>query len=437
MLGGRLYSSHRALNIPAPNYIAASAKGIATLWHDQVLITDQEGALIRKVAIPASVEPTQMLWVGDDLWVADYRTKKILVIGAGSQHWLVLKGPRISAQFKIHPDFGNGRLFVSNGAGHNLQVYDPQGNFRFAFGQEGRQPGQLMFPNQFLLEESGNLLIANTKSPAIDRYSPEGKFLARVVVPTGDAIYRYPTKVALAPDRIVTLEEDGFLQDGRLALYTAQGKYLGSQEPVEDFKLIGDMATWGDRVFATDLKNAKVYAFAAADLHFLGEYSPDLKRIGAEYQKDFRRWDRLSTLCLWGLLAILIPLVYFYARFRKNRAALPNLQSGGTRSSGKPLAEIDQGRRPGILPPKKLNGKAALLSALFPGLGQVYKRQIVKGLLFMGAFTVVAFILAVSFEPILAGSVEWTPFSIFGMGMILFWCLVLYASGIWDAWKNR
>lgn len=651
LVGGRLFFSSRAQNIPAPNFIAASEQGIATHWRDQILVTDHEGTLIRRIALPENMIPTQLIWAGEELWVPDYRSKKILVISQHDQHWFALNGPRISAHFKVFPDFTNQRIFLSDGAAHSINTYDFQGRLRSSFGREGRNPGELKFPNQFLLEDSGTLLIANTKSPGIDRYSADGSFIERVVTPTGDPDYLYPTGLALAAGRIVTLECDGFLQDGRIALYTAQGDYLRSQQGVEDFKLIGDLTVWEDRVLATDLANAKVYAFATDDLRFLGEFSADLKRIGDGFQDDFHLWDQLSKLCLWGLLIILVALIYFYVKFRKhqdaqerptsNNGARPveNLSVNGTEVSAS-VAHIDFSNLefiavkassvvdvlsvaliafpvlfspwllqnklgcsqelilfgmagcalslgPGVLlsansnwgsavslkrarklleklvknqgmkilggvakvgiahgrdktsrlllmtpkaltvaefslfgqltkvyrvdwngvvvkkenfifpaislhfagekwvafavsrtyltrlrstledyrknfvktttqdsPAKRAQGtertrsedwsregkfnnhRAALLSLLFPGLGQFYQRRIIRGALFMVGFTLMVFMIAVNLEGILAGSVDWTPESMGGMGVVLALGLLLISSAVWDAWKN-
>jgi hypothetical protein len=649
LLAGRLYCSERALHAPAPNFIAASEQGIATLWGDEVLVTDPDGSLLRRVTLPGEVTPTHLTWAGEELWLADYRSKRILILGAGGQRWLPLKGPKISAHFKVVPDFSTNCIFVS--AGHGIQVYDLQGEFRYAFGKEGQRPGELKFPNQFLLDESGELLIANTKSPAIDRYAPDGRFLARVVKPTGHADYRYPTNVALAPERIVTLEADGFLQDARIALYDRHGRYLGSHEEVKDFKLIGDIAVWGDRVLATDLANARVYAFAAEDLRFLGDYSGDLQRLGEASRRESGFWSRLAGFCLWGMLALLVPVIWFYARFRSGQAgaarvqappvsgavetlevgrkhvpdrvdldllgplefiavetrpvfdilafallgaplltllwlrfnleAIPRqaalavmplvlltavagallsvrsswgcpvslkkarkhlatlLRNRGTevlagvervgigfcvdktsvlllvaprqltiaefdwfgRLSGlcrlprdgvavddqrfvlpaialrygekkKILQDIDRrflnrlraalengrdaapagsvppGQAPGVAAPgsagiagpgatkKRLHPQAALLSALFPGLGQFYKRHIVRGALFMALFAPVALSLAINIEPTLAGSIDWAPESVARVALVLMFGLPLYAVNLWDALKN-
>lgn len=314
LLMGRLYFSHRAVKSPTPNFITASEYGVATLWLDRIMVTDHAGNLVKQIQLPEDVTPTQMIWAGEDLWVADYDSKNILIASASGQRWLPLKGPEISAHFKVAPDFSNNRVFVS--AGHSIHVYDLQGRFSHSFGKEGERPGEFKFPNQFLLNDSGNLLIANTKSPAIDEYAPDGTFIARLVKPMGDSTYRYPTNVVLTPDRIVTLEADGFLEKGRIALYDLRGRYLGRNEIVADFQVIGDIAAWEGRILATDMVNSRVYAFAADDLHFLGDYSEDLKRLGEESRVRAKTWNRLATLSLLGMLALLMPIVYFYYKFR-------------------------------------------------------------------------------------------------------------------------
>ncbi|HBT82107.1 MAG: hypothetical protein A2091_07145 [Desulfuromonadales bacterium GWD2_61_12] len=655
LLGGRLYTSQRALNTPAPNFIAASEEGIATLWGKEVMVTDQAGKLLRRIALPDNLIPTQMIWSGNELWIADYRAKDILILGEKGQKRGQLAGPKISGHFKLVPDLARGRIFISTG--HQMRLYDQQGTYLLAFGNEGREPGQLKFPNQFLLEPSGNLLIANTKSPAIDRYAPDGTFLARVVTPTGNTTYQYPTNVAVAADRIVTLEADSYLQDARIALYDSQGKYLGEHQAVPDFKLIGDIAVWGDRVIASDLANAKVYAFAIADLRFLGELSPDLTRLGNEFEATHLFWQKWADYSLWGMLALLVPIVFFYLKYRKEQAALPKGQKDGdptametldvnkmnrlehidldalppleflavttrpgidllaalllgvpfigvnwvlfappawpqtrllgllflgvamqvagvwlslrtgwgcpvSRNKARKLLgkllknqgheilagveqvgighcldkstlllllapqhlfiadfnflgqlngvcrlpytgivvedqkfllpafalsyggkkrilsaadktfmallratledyrlhpekndhilrrharEVDRALRPmpsqaapATLPAaaKPLNRKAALLSALLPGLGQFYKRHIFRGALFMIFFVPLAVIVAINLEPITAGTIDWAPQSVLGMGIVLSVGLVIFAVNIWDALRN-
>lgn len=438
LFAGRLYFSNQALNTPAPNFVTASEYGVATQWADRILVTDLAGNLLEQISLPEDIMPTQMIWVGDDLWIADYHSHQILVIDEDGQHWQPLTGSRIKAHFKIVPDISNDRIFVSNG--HAIQVYDLYGEFQYSFGKEGRSPGQLKFPNQFQLDDEGNLLIANTKSPAIDKFSPDGTFLSRVVSPTGHPNYRYPTNVILLPERIATLEADGYLQDARIALYDRQGKYLGQSEGINGFKLIGDIAAWEDRIFASDLENGRVYAFSAKDLSFLGDYSADLKRLGDDFQADFRLWTKLSRYSLIALLTMLVPLAIVYYRFRSRGARDRQEPTVGKRVDFETPRASDKKVNPVVAPtkrqPKSTHLKAALLSALFPGLGHFYKRQIIRGALFMISFTPVVLSLAIIAEPAYVGSVDWAPVSIARLVIILGMGLLIYVSGIWDALKS-
>ncbi|PLX79528.1 MAG: hypothetical protein C0616_10970 [Desulfuromonas sp.] len=316
LLVGRLYFSDKAISSPTPNFVAASEQGIATQWGDQILVTDHDGILQREIELP-DVIPTQLIWAGEDLWLADYRTHRILVIGEFEQYWLPLSGTKIAGHFKVVPDLENDRIFLSNH--HEIKIFNQNGEFQSSFGQEGRSPGQLKFPNQFLLDEGGNLIIANTKSPGIDKFTPDGRFLSRIVTPTGHQTYQYPTNVALLQDRIATLEADGYLQKARIALYDRQGGYLGQNQSVENFSLIGDIAAWDDRIYASDLENVRVYAFSAENLSFLGDYSADLQRRGEGFRNQSRRWQMWSTLSLCGMLVLLAPILYFYVKFRKHQ----------------------------------------------------------------------------------------------------------------------
>ncbi len=119
---------------------------------------------------------------------------------------------------------GSGRIFVTDTGNKRIQVFDPEGQFLFAFGGAGAGPGQLNEPVGLKFDGAGRLWVADTWNRRLQAFDPELRPVAQVPVPgwAGTGIQNKPyLAVGLDGSVWATDPEAGrvfrFAPDGRLA----------------------------------------------------------------------------------------------------------------------------------------------------------------------------------------------------------------------------
>lgn len=317
-VGVRLWADSRFKAVPYPNLMAASADGIAVACGQSVYLYAPDGTLLRSYPFATDVHPTQLFWDKGSLCLADMKTKGVLVLG-NQNELRKFRGATISAQFKVTREPATGHLFVSDGAGHRIIVFDETGRFLRSFGREGSEPGQFRFPNEMHFDESGQLLIANTKLPALEAYTPQGNFQGTLVTPEGDRTFRYPTDFAVTPDRLLVMENDGFLNRARVRAYDRKGART-AELSLGETEIIGDLVADGERLYLSDCSGRQVLAFSLAELRPLGPFSRDLAAKCAAWDREARAFKQISLRALVALLALCAPVIFFYLKMKRGEA---------------------------------------------------------------------------------------------------------------------
>ncbi len=86
----------------------------------------------------------------------------------------------------------SGDIFITDGYGNRRIVHlDSEGNFIKAWGEYGSAPGQFVLPHAIVLDEDGNLYVADRNSGRIQVFDQEGQFLDQwsgVLMPWGLSI---------------------------------------------------------------------------------------------------------------------------------------------------------------------------------------------------------------------------------------------------------
>lgn len=318
-VGVRLWADSRYKAVPYPNLLAASAEGVAVSCGQIVYVYDTDGTILRHYPLPAGVQPTQLFWDKGKLCLADMKSKSILELDIQEIKEKKLSGASISAQFKVTREPTTDRLFVSDGANHRILIFDEVGKYLRSFGKEGTNPGEFKFPNEMYFNETGQLLIANTKRPAIEIYSPDGQFQSTLVEPTGDKTYRYPTDFVLTPDRLLLLENDGFLNRAKIRSYDRKG-VKNAEVGIGDAKVIGAIVTIGDRLLMSDCEDRQLMTFSLSDLRPLGPFSGDFANKCAEWNRDAKLFKTISYGSLIALLFFCAPVILFYVRIKREES---------------------------------------------------------------------------------------------------------------------
>lgn len=377
-VGIKLWADSRYEAIPYPNLLAASSKGIAVGCGKNVYVYSSAGELLHSYLLPAGVQPTQLFWDRGILCLADMKSKKVLELDSQETRERGFSGASISAQFKIAREPGSGSLFVSDSASHRILVFDDNGKFLRNFGVEGTDPGQLKFPNELAFDENGLLLIANTKRPALDMYSLDGKFEGTLITPAGDPIHRYPTDIALTTDRLLTLEADGFLHRAKVRVYDRKGVRIAEVD-TGDAKVIGDIVVDGDRLLISDCVNRKVNVFSLQDLGSLGAFSSELANKCTEWQREATLFKKISNFALIHLLIFCAPVIIFYLRMKQKES--------------RAVAKVDVT----VLSSKPTGTGPKGVDDLFLG-GPVNARQVTVSIILLGAGSVSLSLLLIMFH---------------------------------------
>jgi hypothetical protein len=316
LVGVRLWSEARYRAVPVLNQIAASADGVAIACGQSVYLFSLDGVKIRTYALPDSVKTTQLFWDKGSLFLADMDNKNVLVLNAGADTTRNFTGPVINAQFKVIHEPGTGNLFVSDGGNHRILVFDPSYKYLRSFGQEGNRPGDFRFPNDMAFDESGRLLISNTKRSTIDVYSPDGNFLSTLVKSSGDRVYRYPTDFIVTPDRLLALENDGYLERGKVRVYDRMGVKVGELDLGGD-QIIGGLAAYGNTLYLTDSGNQELKTFSLTNLQPQGTFSHEFEVQNADWRREAALYKWISWGSLFGLVLFCAPVIIFYLKIKK------------------------------------------------------------------------------------------------------------------------
>jgi hypothetical protein len=336
-VGVRLWADARYKAVPYPNLMAASADGVAVVSGQIVYLYAPDGSPLRSYPLSAEVHPTQLFWDKGALCLSDMKNKTVLVFKPQANEVKKFTGATFSAQFKVTREPGTGRLFVSDSASHRILVFDEAGSYLRSFGREGTEPGEFRFPNELVFDETGQLLIANTKRPAIGIYAPDGQFQGTLVRPSGDKIFRYPTDFVVTPDRLLVLENDGFLERAKVRVYDRKGIKV-RELALGDVELIGDLVADGERLYLSDCGGRQLLAFSLADLRPLGPFSRDFASKCSEWDRDAKLFKMISLGALTALFLFCAPVIIFYLKMKREESKETSKVDLGLLSSKKTVA---------------------------------------------------------------------------------------------------
>jgi DNA-binding beta-propeller fold protein YncE len=75
-----------------------------------------------------------------------------------------------------------GELYVTEASvdGHRIVVFDSLGEPRAVFGEEGEEPGQILFANGVIADDKGRIFVSNGNNGRIDVFAPDGTYLESV-----------------------------------------------------------------------------------------------------------------------------------------------------------------------------------------------------------------------------------------------------------------
>ena len=218
--------------------------GIASDGHGLVYVSDatKKNVFIfdfnrRKVSMLAKAATFSL-----PLGMAVDKEGNLYVVDAGAQHVLVfspdhhpLRSIGSSKDF-INPAYVAvndrlNRVYVSDGKGQKIVVFNKQGKKLFTFGHLGTGKGELYGPQGIALAKNNDVYVADMLNARIDVFTADGKYL-RAFGKRGDAQWNFEMPKDLAFDAeghlyIIDSRKAAMMiyrPDGRLLLYISSGK---------------------------------------------------------------------------------------------------------------------------------------------------------------------------------------------------------------------
>lgn len=274
----------------APKSIFESPFGIASNGKGVVYISDLHGRRIqvfnfeKRTVEPFSgnssvMEPLGLELDGEGhLYVADAGRGVVLVFSPQGTLLRTISNPDIvesPAYLAINRKLG--RLYVSDGRGHKIVVFDLQGKELLRFGKRGKGGGEFYSPQGMAIDGKDQLFVADFLNARIQVFDADGQFL-RTFGKRGDRFFDFEAPKDLA------LDSDGnlFVADNRrsaIYTYTSEGEVLlvtgsdkrtshplGFSTPTAIY--IDDQ----DRIFVTDLLNRRFSVWQYLNAAYLDKH---------------------------------------------------------------------------------------------------------------------------------------------------------------------
>lgn len=445
LVGVRLWAAEKARAIPFPNMIAASVDRVAISWGKSILVFDPAGKQVASIPAPADAEIVHLAYDGEgNLWLGDYRTKRIFRLQGG--HWVtVVDGAgTIGGTFKFVQYPPTGEIFVTDTTNHRILAYSATGRLLRTISRAGKGEGELMFPNEILLLD-GDLLVVNTNAGRIDLFTRDGRFLKTFRQTEKDGFYRFPTLMTWLDGGRFAYLLTADLENAEAVVCDADGNTMGEFVTPKPLREVGDIACANGRAIITDNGTRQIYTFDAATLAYLGPFNQELSDRAASENRLESRYNLAGRGALFGLLVICIWAAIALYRTQRGTGrvattavtrlladmATPTGGGEARQPAGATATMAGTGTRPSPVPPVGGSWKPALLSAIYPGLGQFYNRQILKGSVLAALFTLEAYIITGPIIQIIDHSAELPPLGIpllvvIGLSPVVTWILAVY-----------
>jgi sugar lactone lactonase YvrE len=164
----------------------------------------------------------------------------------------------------VGPD---GKVYVSEGRGNRVTVFNPDGTFSASWGQPGSGDGEFNEPWGIAVAPSGEVFVADTWNHRIQKFTPDGRFITSwggLVDTNKDpqgAPGRFwgPRSIAIGKDGLLYVTDTG---NKRIEVFDANGQFVrtfggGGEEPGKLNEPVG-LAIDGDQLLVVDAWNNRI-----------------------------------------------------------------------------------------------------------------------------------------------------------------------------------
>jgi len=158
-------------------------------------------------------------------YVADTFRRQVVVFSPNNEAIRELGHPGDDKFKPVSLAFFQGKLYVLNGARHQIEVWAPDtGQVLQVIGEQGEGPGQMLFPNGIALDDAGQIYVTDTLNCRVQVFAPDGN-LVRMFGEPGDRAGEFsrPKHLVIGPEGVIYVADAGFQ---RVQMFDSEGRVL-------------------------------------------------------------------------------------------------------------------------------------------------------------------------------------------------------------------
>ena len=153
-----------------------------------------------------------------------------------------------------------GNFYVADTMNARVQKFSPEGNFLAAIGTAGSGEGQLREPDGIAVDSVGNIYVADALNHRLLKFKPDGTFVKEWTGPAPG--FFGPRSVVIGPDKRLYVLDQG---NSRVVVVAPESDKIfawGTQGTGEgEFAEPTGLEVGGDRVYVTDAGNLRIQIF--------------------------------------------------------------------------------------------------------------------------------------------------------------------------------
>ncbi len=125
-----------------------------------------------KLASPVSIE-----LVGDRLYVADSMLRKIFVFDMEGNFIFAFGEDVLKRPSSIAYQRQGQKIYIADTTGHSIKIFTKDGKLIDSIGSRGSLPGQFNYPTHLWIDRTGKIYVSDTLNYRVQIFSKEGAFL--------------------------------------------------------------------------------------------------------------------------------------------------------------------------------------------------------------------------------------------------------------------
>jgi len=171
------------LGLPANVCIGPQGeKYVTDTVRGQILILNRADKPVRSITKPAGLKPCDAVWHDRELYVADLKTNRILVMDPQSGRVLRQLGKTGSQPGEFcQPTHAavdrDGTLYVADSLNFRIQIFDAQSNLLSAFGRAGDGTGDFSKAKGVAVDSEGHVYVVDSLYDVVQVFDRTGRFL--------------------------------------------------------------------------------------------------------------------------------------------------------------------------------------------------------------------------------------------------------------------